>query len=97
MYACNISDATFELFCAILNVWVCHLNWLKHICLLLKLFLLSLEVLHAVCEFRALDLFTSVILDLFRCLLDILSAELYQAQVLLEIFLLTLDTSFFNL
>ena len=66
-------------------------------CCSVVVFLLSLEVLYAVCEFRALDLFTSIILDLFRCLLDILSAELYQAQVLLEIFLLTLDTSFFNL
>ena len=48
MHACKVFDNAVQLFCAILYVWISHLNWLQQIGLLLQLFFLRLEILYAI-------------------------------------------------
>ena len=93
----KVSDDTFKLFSAVLDVRIGHLNRLEHVCLLLELLFLDLEVLDSVCKVRAFDLLTSVVFDFMSCFGDILSAEMDQTEVLFEVLLLPKDTCFFYL
>ena len=76
---------------------ISHLDGLEHVRLLLQLLFLDLEILDSVCKIRSLDLLPSEVLDFMRRLGYIFPAEVDQAQVLLEVLLLSHDPRFFYL